>query len=109
MDLQVVSGVHGLAYYACSYIAKAEPDDLKQALSKVFEDISSHSEQYSLKKQMHLVGNCILKTRRLSAQEAAARLARPFTVSLVISKCCFLKYKAKRATLQDIITKSRER
>lgn len=74
MDLQMVSGVHGLAYYVCSYIAKAEPGDLKQALSKVFEDISSHSEQYSLKKQKHLIGNCILKTRRLSAQESAARL-----------------------------------
>ena len=85
MDLQMVSGVHGLAYYVCSYIAKAEPDDLKQALSKVFKDISSHSEQYSLKKQMHLVGNCILKTRRLSAQEAAARLGH---LQLVWSSRC---------------------
>ncbi|CAC5405283.1 unnamed protein product [Mytilus coruscus] len=74
MDIQMVSGVHGLAYYACSYIAKAEPDDLKHALSKIYEDINSSLHQYTAKKQMHLIGNCILKTRRLSAQEAAARV-----------------------------------
>lgn len=70
----MVSGVHGLAYYVCSYIAKAEPDDLKYALGRIYEDINCNLQQYTLKKQMHLIGNCILKTRRLSAQEAAARV-----------------------------------
>lgn len=74
MDIQVVSSSHGLAYYVCSYIAKAEPDDLKGALGKVLQDISKNPQGYSLKRQMYLIGNCVLKSRRLSAQEAAARI-----------------------------------
>lgn len=74
MDIQMVSGSHGLAYYVCSYIAKAEPDDLKQALGKVIQDVSSQPQPYSMKKKLYLIGNCVLKSRRLSAQEAAARL-----------------------------------
>ena len=34
MDIQMVGAAQGLAYYVCSYIAKAEPDDLKDALAK---------------------------------------------------------------------------
>ena len=57
------------AYYVCSYIAKAEPDDLKHALGKIYQDINSNLQQ------LHLIGYCILKTRRLSVQEAAARFS----------------------------------
>ena len=71
MDIQMVSGGAGLAYYVCNCIAKAEPDDLKQALSKTFQYINCQSCPFSLRKQLHLVGNCVLKSRRLSAQEAA--------------------------------------
>ncbi|MEW8546654.1 MAG: DUF6570 domain-containing protein [Candidatus Thiodiazotropha sp.] len=74
MDIQMVSGGTGLAYYVCTYIAKAEPDDLKEALCKTFQYINSQTYPFSLRKQMHLIGNCVLKCRRLSAQEAAARL-----------------------------------
>ncbi len=74
MDIQMVSSSHGLAYYVCSYIAKAEPDDLKEALSKVIHNFSSQPQAYSLKRQMYIIGNCVLKSRRLSAQEAAARI-----------------------------------
>jgi len=74
MDIQIVSGSHGLAYYVCSYIAKAEPDDLKQALGKVIQDVSSQPQAYSLKRKLYTIGNTVLKSRRLSAQEAAARI-----------------------------------
>ena len=74
MDIQMVSGGTGLAYYVCTYIAKAEPDDLKEALCKTFQNINSQTYPFSLRKQMHLIGNCVLKARRLSAQEAAARI-----------------------------------
>lgn len=74
MDIQMVSGSSGLAYYVCSYIAKAEPDDLKEALSQVIHKISLQPQGYSMKKQLYLIGNCVLKSRRLSAQEAAARI-----------------------------------
>ena len=52
MDIQMVSSSHGLAYYVCTYIAKAEPDDLKEALLKVFNNISSQPQAYSLRKQI---------------------------------------------------------
>ena len=32
MYVQSVSSSNGLAYYVCSYIAKAEPDDLRETL-----------------------------------------------------------------------------
>ena len=32
MDIQLVCSANGLAYYVCSYIAKAERDDLKDEL-----------------------------------------------------------------------------
>ena len=74
MDVQIVSSCHGLAYYVCSYIAKCEPDDLKQALSDIVTKVLASPTPVSVRQHMMLVGNCILKTRRLSAQEAAARI-----------------------------------
>ena len=65
MDIQSVSNANGLAYYVCSYIAKAEPDDLREALSNVIP---------SFRAQIMQIGNCVLKTGKLSAQEAAARI-----------------------------------
>ena len=37
-------------------------------------NIQNKESEISLRKQMHLIGNCVLKSRRLSAQEAAARV-----------------------------------
>ena len=74
MDIQLVCSANGLAYYVCSYIAKAEPDDLKDALYATIMNIQNKESEISLGKQMHLIGNCVLKTRRLSAQEAAAHV-----------------------------------
>ena len=74
-------------------------------MSKVFEDENSHSDQYSLKKQMHMVGNCILKTRRLSAQEAAARLGH---LKLVWSSrsVVFLNTRPKQQRYKMLLPKS---
>ena len=36
--------------------------------------IQNTESEISVGKQMHLIGNCVLKTQRLSAQEAAARV-----------------------------------
>ena len=37
-------------------------------------NIQNKESEISLRKHMHLIGNCVLKTQRLSAQEAAARV-----------------------------------
>ena len=73
-DIQLVCSANGLAYCVCSYIAKAEPDDLKDALCATIMNIQNKESEMSLRKQIHLIANCVLKTRRLSAQEAAARV-----------------------------------
>ena len=65
MDIQLVSSANGLAYYVCSYIAKLEPDDLRETLSHIIP---------SFRTQIKQIGNCVLKIRKLSAQEAAARI-----------------------------------
>ena len=48
LDIQMVNSAHGLAYYVCSYIAKNEPDELKQALGKVFASISEQTQNKQL-------------------------------------------------------------
>ena len=63
-----------MGHYVCSYIAKGEPGDLKDALYATITNIQNKESEISLRKQMHLIGNCVLKTRRLGAQEAAARV-----------------------------------
>ena len=74
MDIQMVGAAHGLAYYVCTYIAKSEPDDLKDALSSTIQRMTANPQEFSPRRQLHLIGNCVLKTRRMSAQEAAARI-----------------------------------
>ena len=74
MDIQLDCSANGLAYCVCSYMAKAERDDLKDAFYATIMNIQNKESEISLRKQIHLIGNCVLKTRRLSAQEAAARV-----------------------------------
>ena len=38
MDIQLVNGTFGVAYYVCCYISKAEPDLLKNALSETIKN-----------------------------------------------------------------------
>ena len=74
MDIQLVCSTNGLAYYVCSYIAKAERDDLKDALYATIVNIQNKESEISPRKPTHLIRNCVLKTRRLSTQEVAARV-----------------------------------
>lgn len=36
MDIQLICNAESAAYYVCAYICKSEPDDLKNALGKLF-------------------------------------------------------------------------
>lgn len=74
MDIQMIGGPLGVAYYVCSYVCKAEPQILKNALSNVLQEISDNAESVSLRTKMFRIGMCVLKHRTLSAQEAAYRI-----------------------------------
>lgn len=71
MDIQIVGNAESAAYYVCAYICKSEPEDLKSILSSVIENIPEGASQ---RQKMLKIGCCVLKSRRLSAQEAAYRL-----------------------------------
>ena len=73
MDIQMIGGPYGVAYYVCSYICKSEPDTLKNALSTLLQQMST-SDSISLRTRMFRIGLCVLKHRTLSAQEAAYRI-----------------------------------
>ncbi len=60
MDIQLVYGAKGLAYYVCKYIMKAEPHELKSALSKTLTDMSHRIT--SQKGRMLKMAMCLLKT-----------------------------------------------
>ena len=74
MDIQMIGGPLGVAYYVCSYVCKAEPQILKNAISNVLQEISDNAESVSLRTKMFKIGMCVLKHRTLSAQEAAYRI-----------------------------------
>ena len=57
-----------------TFLCKAEPDDLKQAMQDLFENMGQ--DNLSKRTKLLKIGCCLLKTRKLSAQEAAYRLAR---------------------------------
>ena len=72
MDIQLMNCAESAAYYVCVYWCKSEPDDPKQALSKLFADMSKLPVPPSQYRKLLLIGNCVLKNRRLSAQEAGS-------------------------------------
>lgn len=72
MDIQIVNGAYGVAYYVCKYIMKAEPQELQAKLLETIE----HMKTQNLQKRVELfkLGVVVLKTRTMTAQEAAFRL-----------------------------------
>ena len=50
MDIQLVCSANGLAYYVCSFITKAEPDDLKDAVCATIMNIQNKESEISLRK-----------------------------------------------------------
>ncbi len=73
MDIQFVNGEAGIAYYVMKYAMKAEPAALSQALKDLFEQMDSIGNLNQFGRAMRL-GMTVLKTRRMSAQEAAYRI-----------------------------------
>jgi hypothetical protein len=72
MDIQLVNGHQGLAYYVCKYCMKAEPEELKTKLSEEIQRMNAASVHQ--RTRMLKLGMCMLKHRRMTAQEAAYRI-----------------------------------
>ena len=72
MDIQVIGNAESAAYYVCAYLCKSEPEDLKDSLSELISNIPDGTTQ---RQRLMKIGCCVLKTRKMSAQEAAYRLS----------------------------------
>ena len=76
MDIQLVNNAESAAYYVCAYLCKAEPDELKVEFSKLIAYFLQNEQNLSLHTRLLKIGTCVLKNRRLSAQEAAFRMSK---------------------------------
>ena len=72
MDIQLVGNAESCAFYVCKYICKAEPEELKEALHALFTN--TEFTTIDMRKRLLKIGACVLKKRRISAQEAVYRL-----------------------------------
>jgi hypothetical protein len=63
MDIQMVDGPLGVAYYVCSYICKSEPNTLKLALSETLKQLNEAESPVSVRKRLSKIGFCVLKHR----------------------------------------------
>lgn len=52
MDIQMIGGPYGIACYICSYICKAEPDNLKNALAVLISSFRLQQQPKPLKDRM---------------------------------------------------------
>lgn len=81
MDIQLVNGKEGLAYYVCKYVMKAEPTQLTDELAKAFHAMDMDG-RLTEKGRMMRLGMILLKRRQMSTQEAAFRICHlPFVYS----------------------------
>ena len=51
MDIQMIGGPYGVACYICSYICKAEPDNLKNALADVLSSFDAQNPPKPLREK----------------------------------------------------------
>lgn len=68
MDIQFVGSVFAIALYVCSYVCKAEPARLRQAVNDVINTLKNNSCGISKRKQLSKLGTAILSSREISAQ-----------------------------------------
>ena len=75
MDIQLINDANGAAYYVCHYLCKSEPDELRCALSNLINTVFQQNPNINTFQRLWNIGLCVLKNRRVSAQEAAFRLS----------------------------------
>lgn len=105
MDIQVIGNCESAAYYVCAYLCKAEPENLKFELSKVINNLNQ-MPVLSQSSRMLKIGYCVLKSRKLSAQEAAYRLLPD--LNLIISSRSVLTLNTKPPEKRFRVLKSKQ-
>ena len=75
MDIQLINDANGAACYVCHYLCKSEPDELKCALGNLINTVFQQNPNMTAFQRLWNIGLCVLKNRRVSAQEAAFRLS----------------------------------
>lgn len=75
MDIQMINSAEGAAYYVCHYLCKSEPDELKVALTNMISTVFTQNPNMPAFQRLWNIGTCVLKHRRMTAQEAAYRLS----------------------------------
>ncbi len=71
MNISFVNGAEGAAYYVCYYLCKSEPDELRTALSTLIHDVFKSIPSLTPHQRLFRIGQCILRHRQRSGQEAA--------------------------------------
>ena len=82
-DIQIVNSAERIVYYVCAHLCKAEPGELKHAMSALRIEMHNLQIPTSQRKRMLKIGCSVLKERRLRAQEAAFRPSNPKFITLV--------------------------
>ena len=93
MDIQLINNADGAAYYVCHYLCKSEPDELKGALSNLITTVFRQNPDLTNFQRLWNIGTCVLKHRRLSAQEAAFRLS---SLKLIHNSCCVIYVNTRK-------------
>lgn len=102
MDIQVIANAESAAYYVCAYLCKSETEDLKFALRNVLNNLPNNLPQ---RNRLLRIGCCVLKTRKLSAQEAAYRLS---DLNLICSTRTVMFLNTKPQKCRFKVLKSKE-
>jgi len=98
MDIQFVGCAYGIASYVCSYVCKAEPIRLRQAIQDVICEINQSN--LTFRQQLSKFGTKFLSQRELSAQEAAFRITGlPFVDSSRVTVSVNCKPPEKRCRI----------
>lgn len=105
MDIQVIGSCESAAYYVCAYLREAEPENLKFELSKVINNLNQMPAS-SQSSRMLKIGYCVLKSRKLSAQEAVYRLLPD--LNLIISSRSDLTLNTKPPEKRFRVLKSKQ-
>lgn len=104
MDIQLVGSAESAAYYVCAYLCKSEPEDLKYSLASLIREMHE-AANLSQRQKLLKLGCCVLKTRRLGAQEAAYRLS---DLTLIHSNIEIVFLNAKPPEKRYRVLKSRK-
>ncbi|OXA37426.1 ATP-dependent DNA helicase pfh1 [Folsomia candida] len=72
MDIQVVIGVAGVAYYIAKYIGKNEPETLREDIRHTLQTL--RDSRRPIRVQMQKVSRLLLSRRTVGSQEAAYRM-----------------------------------